>query len=90
MTDTKVGQEAPSKPTTATIHTSQSPQKSGKTKKTKESEEKVPITISVSTDFARKLKIVVSAMDGSSGEYVESHMSSVLKRDLKKILEEIA
>jgi len=90
MTDPKVGQEAPSKPTNTTTQTAPSPQKSGKVKKAKESEEKVPITISVSSDFAKKLKIVVSAMDGSSGEYVESHMSSVLKKDLRKILEAMA
>lgn len=82
--------EATKTPETTTTPTSSGTQKGGKPKKTKEAEEKVPITVSVSPDFARKLKIVISAMDESSGEYVESRLSGIVKKDLKKILEEMA
>jgi len=82
--------EAPkTQETTSTLNPPTS-QKGGKPKKAKEAEEKVPITFSVSADFARKLKVVISAMDESSGEYVESRLSSIVKKDLKRILEEMA
>jgi hypothetical protein len=84
---------APEAPKTQETTSTPSPptnQKGGKPKRTKEAEEKVPITFSVSADFARKLKIVISAMDESSGEYVESRLSGILKKDLKRILEEMA
>lgn len=82
--------EAPKTPETTSTPNLPTNPKGGKPKKAKEAEEKVPITFSVSSDFARKLKIVISAMDESSGEYVESRLSSIVKRDLKKILEEMA
>lgn len=63
--------------------------KPGKGKKAQETEEKVPMTFSVSADFAMRLKLVVSALDESSGEYVESRLAQAVKHDLKRILEEM-
>lgn len=57
--------------------------------RTKEVEERVPMTFSVSAGFAKRLKLVVSAVDESSGEYVETRLSQVVKRDLRRILEEM-
>lgn len=47
------------------------------------------MTFSVSAGFAKRLKLVVSATDQSSGEYVESRLAQAVKRDLKRILEEM-
>lgn len=90
MTDPKVGQEAPNKPTTTTTHTAPSPQKSGKNRKEKETEEKVPMTFTVSIGFAKKLKMLGGSLDESTSEYVESKMAPIVARDLKKVLEEMS
>lgn len=74
---------------TTTPPTEPAKRKPGKGKKTQETEEKVPMTFSVSADFAKRLKLVVSAMDESSGEYIESRLAQAVKRDLKRILEEM-
>lgn len=72
-----------------TPQTEPAKRKSGKGKKTQETEEKVPMTFSVSADFAKRLKLVVSALDESSGEYVEARLAQAVRRDLKRILEEM-
>lgn len=82
--------EAPKSHETTSLPDNLASPKGGKSKKSKEAEEKVPITFSVSADFAKRLKIVVSALDESSGVYVESRLSTIVKRDLKRILEEMA
>jgi len=72
-----------------TPQTEPAKRKSGRGKKTKETEERVPMTFSVSADFAKRLKLVVSALDESSGGYVESRLTQALRKDLKRILEEM-
>lgn len=53
-------------------------------------ESKLPITLSFSIEFSRRLKVVVSALDESAGEYVESRLAAVLQKDLKRILEDLS
>lgn len=90
MTQQERPHEAPRPQEPTSTSTNSVPLKGGKRRKSKESEEKAPVTLSVSLDFARKLRIVVSSLNESSGEYVESRLSAIVKRDLKKILEEMA
>lgn len=64
-------------------------QKGRRSRKAEQVDQRVPVTISVTAEFARKLRIVVSTLDESAGAYVESRLSAVVKKDLKKILEEM-
>ena len=90
MTTTDRPSEATPRPETTTTPTNSGPPKVGKPKKGKEVDERVPITVSVSADFARRLKVLVSALEESAGEYVESRLTGIVKKDLKKIMEEMA
>jgi hypothetical protein len=64
--------------------------KSGRSKKDASVEEKVPLTVSVSPTFAKKLRIVSQGLDESMSDYVESRLTSAVAKDLKRVLEEMA
>lgn len=64
--------------------------KGGRSKKDALADEKVPLTISVSPTFLKKLRIVSQSLDESLGNYIESRLTSAVSKDLKRVLEEMA
>jgi len=65
------------------------PKKGGRSKKEASAEEKMPLTVSVSPIFLKKLRIVSQGLDESVSDYVESRLTSAVSKDLKKVLEEM-
>lgn len=66
------------------------PKKGGRAKKEASADEKVPLTVSVSPTFLKRLRIVSQGLDESVSDYVESRLTSAVARDIKKVLEEMA
>lgn len=64
--------------------------KGGRSKKQASADEKVPLTVSVSPVFLKRLRIVSQGLDESVSDYVESRLTSAVAKDLKRVLEVMA
>ena len=93
MTQDNSGPGAPDHPKTisqpANSARTRSSRSEGRTKKSDRAEVKVPMTFSVSLGFSRKLKMLSASREESVSDYVESKLSPMVTRDLKKVLEEM-
>lgn len=47
------------------------------------------MTFSVSVGFSKKLKMLSGSLDESTSDYVESKLSPIVIRDLKRVMEDL-
>jgi len=66
------------------------PKKGGRSKKQASADEKAPLTVSVKPAFLKKLRIVSQGLDQSVSDYIESRLTTVLNKDFKQVLEDMA
>jgi len=94
MTNEKPTNTAPPNPETTTPDNpsgqkTRNTKKVGRSKKTAVTEVKAPITFSFSPSFVKKLKMLGGSLDCSLSDYVESRLSGIVSKDLRRVLEDM-